>query len=312
MASLLPGNELPSPPLKKWPPSNSTPRPVGGASGPPGAPDDTWESVAKQYNLDVHQLIRFNFGTVNPPAVNWYLRTYVGCNTPSPSRWNWTFRSAKPGVIYLPISTIDFDAEDVRAGPGRRDGKPPKIPDFHFKDPKDVSDLADDIEHLPEVGKWFQAGKWYLYVVIGNAYDEAIAKNRESEYFTGVSLGIVLGADKRSQDFIVRRNLQNHFSYRDSSDRSIDASYQLTYLAGLKEGLSYSRDMNEKQRERLRKALRSQMNLSDYPSLDDTEAWSQGRWFTDYYIEAAAIFRRSLLPYWRSGNLQGVLESKYP
>jgi len=111
MVSLLPGNETSAAPLTKWPPSDSSPRPVGGASGPPGTPDDTWESVAKLAGMDARKLISFNFGTTNPRAVNWYLHTYVGCNTPSATRWNWTFKGADPGIIYLPIKTIKFDPE---------------------------------------------------------------------------------------------------------------------------------------------------------------------------------------------------------
>jgi hypothetical protein len=84
--------------------------------------------------MDPHRLISFNFSTTNPKMVNWYLRTYVGCITPSQTRWNWTFKGAKPGIIYLPIQIIDFtDPEDVRVGPG----PPPwdwQTPDFSITD----------------------------------------------------------------------------------------------------------------------------------------------------------------------------------
>jgi hypothetical protein len=310
MVSLLPGNEISAAPLKKWPPPNSSPRPVGGASGSPGTPNDTWESVAKQYGVDVGKLIFFNFETNNPHAVNSYLRIYVGCNTPSATRWNWTFKSAKPGIIYLPNKTIVFDdAHD--AGPGQRDGRPHKIPDFHFKDPQDISNLVDAVEHIPEVGNIFQYTKWLLYVTVGSPNEEAIVHNRESEYKSGVSLGMVLGADNRSKDFIVGRNFQTHYSYRDSSDRNMDALYQLAYLNGLKDGLDYSRHMNDQQKDRFRNVLRSQMT-GVYPSYDNKEAWKQGTQLRDYYIDAGAAFNRSLLTNWVSGTLQSTLESKSP
>jgi hypothetical protein len=309
MVSLLPGNEITAAPLKKWPPSESSPRPVGGASGSPGTPNDTWESVARQYGLEVGKLILFNFETNDPHRVNWYLRTYVGCNTPSETRWNWTFKSAKPGIIYLPNKKVDFDdAHD--AGPGQRDGGPRQIPDFHFKDPKDISDMVDGIEHIPEIGTVFQLEKALLYIAVGYPVEEAIVHNRENEYKSGVSLGMVLGADKRSRDFILSKNFQTHYSYRDSQ-RDLQALYQLSYLKGLTDGLEYSHHSNDQQRDRLRNVVRSQMT-GVYPSFDNKDAWNHGTSFRDYYIEAAAKFNQSLLPYWFNGTLQSTLASKSP
>ena len=91
-----------TPPAER-PPPQSTPRPVGGASGPPGTAEDTWGSVAREHNIDVQELIRFNFGTNDSKRVNWYLKRNVGCNVASPSGLNWTFKDAMPGIIFLPI-----------------------------------------------------------------------------------------------------------------------------------------------------------------------------------------------------------------
>lgn len=75
---------------------------------------DTWESVAQRFNVDVDNLVRFNFVTNDPDEVNWYLKRYVGRVSPSPSGLNWAFnRKAKPGKIYIPITKFDMDPMKV-------------------------------------------------------------------------------------------------------------------------------------------------------------------------------------------------------
>ena len=64
--------------------------------------DDDWHTVARKFRINVQALIMFNFGTLNTNEVNWYMRRSVGCHVPSPSGFNWTFRLAKPGMIYIP------------------------------------------------------------------------------------------------------------------------------------------------------------------------------------------------------------------
>ena len=69
---------------------------------------EDWESVARKFDVGVKELIIFNFGTLDPEEVNWYLSHNVGCNKPSPSGNNWMFsNSANPGNIYIP------PAEDI-------------------------------------------------------------------------------------------------------------------------------------------------------------------------------------------------------
>ena len=41
---------------------------------------EDWASVAAQYNVNVNDLIYFNFHTNVPEEVNWYLRRNTGCN----------------------------------------------------------------------------------------------------------------------------------------------------------------------------------------------------------------------------------------
>ena len=64
---------------------------------------ESWETVARDFGIDVDWLIYFNFMTKKSDVVNWYLRHYVGCKKVSPSGNNWMFSNdARPGIIYIP------------------------------------------------------------------------------------------------------------------------------------------------------------------------------------------------------------------
>jgi hypothetical protein len=81
-----------------WPPLNSKPYTV--------LDTDDWWKVAKSHNMDVWDLIDFNFKTRVPEEVNWYLRELVGCMVPSLDKNNYSFRGADRSKrkIYVPIS----------------------------------------------------------------------------------------------------------------------------------------------------------------------------------------------------------------
>jgi len=81
---------------------------------PPWPPKDTWKSLdisrdgwdwgsaAASFGMfDPLDLIHFNFLTVYPQYVNWYLRNYVGCCNSDDAK-NFTFAGADPGVIFIP------------------------------------------------------------------------------------------------------------------------------------------------------------------------------------------------------------------
>jgi hypothetical protein len=91
-------------PIEKRPTNNLPPNYV-----PPGGTpykvktNDDWGSVAKAHGITENELVYFNFGTVHPTEVNWYLRQNVGCTRPIHDQKNWMFTSdASPGIIYLP------------------------------------------------------------------------------------------------------------------------------------------------------------------------------------------------------------------
>src|SRR6187402_3520840 len=52
---------------------------------------EDWGTVARQYNVEVADLIFFNFQTHNPDEVNWYLHRNVGCDTSLDGGVNWAF-----------------------------------------------------------------------------------------------------------------------------------------------------------------------------------------------------------------------------
>jgi len=76
---------------------------------------EDWASVAAKYNVNVKDLIYFNFHTNIPEEVNWYLRRNTGCNVSKDGGRNWAFSSsADPGLIYIPPSeVIDMEPFEV-------------------------------------------------------------------------------------------------------------------------------------------------------------------------------------------------------
>jgi hypothetical protein len=80
-----------------WPPKNSKPYPVHY--------DDDWWKVAKAHNIPVWDLIEFNFQTLVPEEVNWYLRELVGCKISTDKGRNYSFQGADPAKskIYVPL-----------------------------------------------------------------------------------------------------------------------------------------------------------------------------------------------------------------
>jgi hypothetical protein len=64
---------------------------------------ENWWSIAAAHNIDVRALIAFNFKTIDPDEVNWYLREKVGCRRETPDGKNYRFSTIDvPGLIYIP------------------------------------------------------------------------------------------------------------------------------------------------------------------------------------------------------------------
>jgi len=92
---------LESTPAQKapWPPEGTRKRhPVGSSK------TESFSTIAREAEIDVWELIEFNFKTRNPREVNWYLREYVGCVKTTQDGKNYTFEGADPekAAIYIP------------------------------------------------------------------------------------------------------------------------------------------------------------------------------------------------------------------
>jgi hypothetical protein len=74
--------------------------------------NDTWESVAKKWRVDVRKLVCFNFKLTvpyDPAEVNWYLRRNLGCKLATHDGKNWRFSSAAdPGWLFIPAVSANF------------------------------------------------------------------------------------------------------------------------------------------------------------------------------------------------------------
>jgi hypothetical protein len=132
---------------------------------------EDWASVAAQYNVDVKDLIYFNFHTNVPEEVNWYLRRNVGCNVSNDDGINWAFSSsADPGIIYIPPSKeIEMEAEDVSRVTTGDAGATDTALRLTFSYNRESVNLnfirtleemptseSDPLSHEPEAGFWYE------------------------------------------------------------------------------------------------------------------------------------------------------------
>ena len=142
---------------------------------------EDWASVAAQYNVNVNDLIYFNFHTNIPEEVNWYLRRNVGCNVSNDDDRNWAFSSsADPGIIYIPPSQVTSaepaDATPVATGGAAASDTALRLTfsynregvklDFIQKLEEMPTAESDPLEHEPEAGFWCElrdAGNAILY-----------------------------------------------------------------------------------------------------------------------------------------------------
>jgi hypothetical protein len=159
----------------------------------------------------------------------------------------------------------------------------------------------------------YAAEKALLWVTVGRALDAYVRANSESEYFWGVSYGVVLGNDNRTWSNIRTWRLDGFLrSASVSGDPQFRALYMKSYQAGLVQGMNYGLQMNNAQQKSLNRAIRSKLDMSQYPPLNDRVAWYgrddlQGR----YYGEAATAFKQFLLEHLKNGTRQVFLKAHY-
>lgn len=72
----------------------------------PVTAEDDWWKLQNEFGLaDPWDLIWYNFRTRDPKEVNWYMETYLGCDTITLDRKNYRFSGTNaPGIVYIPPS----------------------------------------------------------------------------------------------------------------------------------------------------------------------------------------------------------------
>lgn len=133
-----------------------------------------------------------------------------------------------------------------------------------------------------------------LWINLGAAHAEAINNNIKDLMYSGFSHGVVLGADDRTASYVkshwIKFSPVPHSVYPEHGTK-----FQNAYNQALIAGYAQAKTLEKDERKAFFTDLFSRM--STHPSVtygEDSSQWSQRTW-TDYYIEAAAIFRRDHL-----------------
>jgi len=238
------------------PPAKSTEYPVGDG--------EDWKSVAKKHNLDVQRLIHHNFKTNNSDEVNWYLREYVGCIEHTPDRLNWKFGSTSKskyptwvGKIFIPTERYDFKgtvmtskkitsplalAFQVPGDPLARVGQ--------FFDVFTLFDAALTILGI-EFGAAFMLGAGITvtvlspWVILGGLAEPALNALRKKYMLEGFSLGVVLGAQGKTNKWIAARHEYfNNDPIRDLNYPDYGKQFRGLYNQSFVLGLANGREFN--------------------------------------------------------------------
>jgi hypothetical protein len=288
-------------------PDDSAPIYVGGRKG--GQPTDSWESVASAYRMNVMDLIKFNFKTINSDEVNWYLRKRVGCRVASGSGNNWTFRDADPGMIYIPQLKIKFGHTVIEGNPGIK---------------MDWEKEAKDLEKRFDAGIWSVTGKildivaasdlaltfaeigmplaWTvgmsvaavaaLLMSVGAPHVDAFNNILKQQVLWGYSYGVLFGVDKRKMDSIQSLGLDSR-PVNSSNYPEYEKEFQAAYRTGMVLGYTIGRNkMNLPQKKALFLMLQNVIGMDRFP--EHLADWTTANWRT-YYIEGAGEFRRKML-----------------
>jgi hypothetical protein len=213
---------------------------------------EDWKSVAKLFNVDVQTLIYFNFQTTDPDVVNWYLHRNVGCNKPTKDGFNWKFSSsANPGFIYIPVDLNVTLPAGWWPGPEGQNALARWLDNLPEEEVETISwevvgfylniiEVAHvtagvfGIEALEGLGLEIGgpiAGVVAFWIEIGGAYKEVIDNKKRDLALSGLSLGIVLGANGAKDSYI-----KWNFEHRDVSDPQYpeqNKNFEKNYKVGL-------------------------------------------------------------------------------
>jgi hypothetical protein len=304
----MPIEKAPKPELaQNYVPDDSAPIYVGGRKG--GKPTDTWETVASEYRMNVMDLIKLNFKTVNSDEVNWYLRRRVGCSVASGSGNNWTFRDADPGMIYIPQLKIKFGHHVVEGNPGIKVDweKEAKALEKRFDagiwsvtgkilDVVAASDLALTFAEIGMPLAWgvgmTAAGVAALLMAIGAPHVDAFNNIRKQQVLWGYAYGVLFGVDKKKWDFIQSMALDRRpINSKDYPGH--EKEFQKAYQTGIVLGYTIGKDkMSLPQKKALFMMLQEEIGMKQFPQ--ELGKWTTSDW-RNYYIDGAGIFRKKMM-----------------
>ena len=163
-----------------WPPKDGTAYPV--------SLGESWGSLAKDWGFPAKHIIGYNFRTIEPPEVNWYLDKYVGCELRTKDKCNWRFSSAlktglSPGTIYRPPAGWD---------PYKTTGDP--VTDFDWDKPGDLDLPESPLSTEFEVRLRHGGSGGYVIAIDALVFDIRNRKTKEvaSYLYEGFGLGVSL------------------------------------------------------------------------------------------------------------------------
>ncbi|HWF48122.1 MAG TPA: hypothetical protein VG168_14025 [Bryobacteraceae bacterium] len=288
--------------------------------------NDDWNTVAQMYSLDVKALIYYNFHTYDPDEVNWYLRRNVGCIVPTKDHKNWTFRKAKPGIIYIyppgyvfkpPAPWVNPLAKmlahktslaqflDAHANDASDEGH---IEQVHFVlDVAEVVHIGLSVAGIGELS--FGAlsmevaaplmAEVAVFLGIAAGYADAIESLKRKEYLDGLSEGIVLGANQASIHY-VKSYFWKKYPIENSYFPEQSKNLQNMHNLGIVTGYRYGQQLDQAESQTLFHELNARMRpIRPNPEVQyGQDYWS--KWGeharTEYYQDAAIVFRSVHLP----------------
>ena len=300
---------------KNYRPADSTPYEV--------KDNDTWINVAGRNGLDPHVLIHFNFKTVDPGEVNWYLRENTGCNVHTKDEKNWMFSdSASPGIIYLPIRK-QTRKPIANKGPNTT-RKPISPPAMEFEGP------SSTLDKLGKVFDGFQlldmalavmgveAGAILLgigvvlapagpFVLMGGMHEAALNELRKQQIKAGLTRGIVMAADGRSGPYITSLGFVERNPIRNDVYPEYGKQLQGIYNTSLVAGIVHGKQFSPQATQNLFTYLHSRMPIelqarftrydtADYEDPRDApENWPTSKWYEYYRICARLLEPKIML-----------------
>jgi hypothetical protein len=262
--------------------------------------------------MHADQLINFNFpGYKDTHEVNWYLHHFVGCKVPSPMGWNWTFKEAIPGIIYIPFDWHNMDAEVIT---GKKTRSPLALEFEEASDTLGTLSKVNDVYGLIDMGlsvagiEFFgalgavmtlagvvsaAASLVFLLRELGIGAFESAKKRLALE---GFSIGVVLAADDRSMSWIIQHNGYSNFIKTgpvlvDAQLKEYDRKLAVIYNEAFKEGYAHGKEFNTVATVNLFRFVQSKIPSESTKKefSGDPKTWSDTKWVTWYRMAAASL-----------------------